>query len=165
MKLNVLAILTLSGMLAAGTAIANGQFEEATPGELPWKTMEVTGELSFDDWPHPEITSADGTVYELMFPRHYVGDLEVDDGQLITVEGYAMEDNLLRDADEREYLFVVKALINGEEYSLPEDWHMGPRGSMMSGRGSMMGDRNQDHGRGPAWTPQRGDRPKARRGR
>jgi hypothetical protein len=77
---------------------------------------------------HAEL-KADGKEYELMVPRFYLYDLELKEGQQVTVEGYVAQ------GDEENYMFVTKAVIDGEEYDLERGrgpgWGpgmMGPRG-------------------------------------
>jgi hypothetical protein len=82
---------------------------------FPWRTIQVTGKLSFEDWPCPEITSK-GKTYELMVPRYYSYDIKVEAGQTVTVEGYLVEKG--RRNDEKQYIKVTKAVIYGKEYEL-----------------------------------------------
>jgi hypothetical protein len=86
--------------------------------------VTVTGPLYFQQRLHPEV-KADGKTYELMVPRFYLYDLELKDGQEVTVEGYAAA------GDEESYLWVTQAVINGKTYELER----GPRGGRGPGFG------------------------------
>ncbi len=91
--------------------------------------VTVTGPVYFQNRLHAEL-KADGTDYELMVPRFYLYNVELKEGQPITVEGYVAR------GDEESYLWVTKAVIDGKEYDLQRrgrgrGWGpgmMGPRG-------------------------------------
>ncbi len=83
--------------------------------------VTVTGPLYFERRMHAEI-KADGKTYELMVPRFYLYDLDLKDGQNVTVEGYVAA------GDEESYMWLTKAVIDGKEYDLQR-----------YGRGPMMG--------------------------
>ena len=153
MRIKMFTMLVVLGLVVAGTAMAKGQVEEHSG--LPWKTVTLTGSVSFNDWPNPELTTRDGKTYELLVPRLAAADLEVTEGQTITVEGYAVEGDFRGAPNDRQHIRVVKAVIDGEEYTLPDNVRMNPSGREMGGRGSAP--------RGTA--PDRGDAPNARRSR
>jgi hypothetical protein len=75
----------------------------------------VTGKLSFEDWPCPEITSK-GKTYELMIPIHYARSGEVEAGETVTVEGYPVEKGW--HGHNRQYIKVTKVVIDEKEYDL-----------------------------------------------
>ena len=153
MRIKMFTILAVLGLVVAGTAMAKGQVEEQSG--LPWKTVTLTGSVSFNDWPNPEITVRDGKTYELLVPRLAVVDLEVTEGQTITVEGYAIEGTFRGAPNDRQYIRVVKAVIDGEEYTLPDNMRMNPAGGKRGGRDLA------PRGAAPDW----GDAPNAGRGR
>jgi len=73
--------------------------------------LTVTGPVSFQNRMHAEL-KADGKEYELMVPRFYLYELELEEGQQVTVEGYVAQ------GDDESYLWVTKAVIDGKEYDL-----------------------------------------------
>jgi hypothetical protein len=83
--------------------------------------VTVTGPLYFERRMHAEV-KADGKTYELMVPRFYLYDLDLKEGQNVTVEGYVAA------GEDENYLWVTKAVIDGKEYDLER-----------RGRGPMMG--------------------------
>jgi hypothetical protein len=91
--------------------------------------VTVTGPVYFQNRMHAEL-KAGGKDYELMVPRFYLYDLELKEGQQVTVEGYVAT------GDEESYLWVTKAVIEGKEYDLerpgrgrgPGMMRGGPRG-------------------------------------
>ena len=90
--------------------------------------LTVTGPVYFQNRMHAEL-KAGGKDYELMVPRFYLYELELKEGQEVTVEGYVAQ------GDEESYLWVTKAVIDGKEYDLE-------RGGRGRGRGpGMMGPR------------------------
>lgn len=92
--------------------------------------LTVTGPVFFQNRMHAEL-KADGKDYELMVPRFYLYELELKEGQQVTVEGYVAQ------GDEENYLWVTKAIIDGKEFDLERG---GGRGR---GRGyGMMGPRS-----------------------
>ncbi len=88
----------------------------------------VSGPVYFNNRIHPEMT-ASGKDYELMVPRFYLSDLELKDGQQVTVEGYVAQ------REEQNFLWVTKAVIDGKEYNLERGGRgPGPGFGMMGGR-------------------------------
>jgi hypothetical protein len=89
----------------------------------------VSGPVYFQNRMHAEL-KADGKDYELMVPRFYLYDLDLKEGQQVTVEGYVAQ------AEDENYMWVTKAVIGGKEYQLERGgrgpgWGygmMGPRG-------------------------------------
>ena len=100
---------------------------------------------------HPELISG-ADEYELLVPRFHARDLDLEDGQTVTVEGYAVEGMPCCEGEEGDHeevhIWVTKAVIDGEEYDLDGRGRMGPRWGMMGSgwghHGGMMG-----HGRRP----------------
>jgi len=92
------------------------------------EALTVTGPVYFQNRMHAEL-KADGKDYELMVPRFYLYDLELKEGQQVTVEGYVAQ------GEDENYMWVTKAVIDGKEYLLE-------RGGRGPGRGfGMMGPR------------------------
>ncbi len=122
MKKKIILTAVLFTALSAGLVFAAGEKEE--PESFPWKTVKVTGRLSFEDWPHPEITGG-GKTWELVVPIRDTRGIEISDGQVITVEGYRMERGPEQGSD---YLLVTKAEIDGEVYELESPFRAQMRG-------------------------------------
>ena len=110
------------------------------------ETISVTGPIYFKDRMHPEIESG-GKEYELLLPRFYYRDVELEEGQSISVEGYEAEGMWCEDEhDEDEvHLWVTKATIGDEEFDLSRGGY-GPMGGPMHGH--MRGGRGRSRGRG-----------------
>ena len=73
--------------------------------ELSEETIIVTGRLYFENLIHPELTSGD-VEYELLVPRFYVDELDLEEGQTVTVEGYTVE-GMPCCEDEEEFFAVL----------------------------------------------------------
>lgn len=103
--------------------------------------ITVTGIIEFEDNGFPELISG-GETYELMYHFLDTSDLNINEGDEITVKGFAVPgprwDN---DADET-HLMLTGAIINGKEYILSDSdycYSTGFRGSFGRGRRPMMG--------------------------
>lgn len=163
----------------AGAAFANGQKEPpraqagngpaATRPLAPWASgdkLSLTGTLTLEGEWHPVLKSG-GKEYELMVPRYLTWNLDVKEGEQISVEGYVVQgmhrrvqgdDNDIElSGAEGAFLLVTKATIKGKDYDLSQS-----RGPMMGmggtrggpGRGGRGGNRGGGPGRGmmaPAW--------------
>ncbi len=134
MNKKTLLIALLLSLLMSVSVFAKGESETRSMNDV-WETVTVTGTVSFEDYPHPELTSG-RTVYELLVPPYSLHTIEVESGDTITIEGVRTENHF--ESDET-YLQVVKATIDGEEYEVsgPEDFgaHRGmrPGGMPMQG--------------------------------
>jgi hypothetical protein len=155
----IIVLLLFAGIAAAG-AFASGNRENkaetvrpdrqrpprSEAPELSEETITVTGQLYFDNRMHPELKS-DGEDYELLVPRFYIQDLDLEEGQTVTVEGYTVEGMPCCEEEDGEelHILVTKAVIDGVEYELERSprtdhrWGMGPGKS--SHRGMMDPDR------------------------
>jgi hypothetical protein len=89
--------------------------------------LTVTGPVFFQNRMHAEL-KADGKDYELMVPRFYLYELELKEGQQVTVEGYVAQ------GDEENYLWVTKAIIDGKEFDLERGGGRGRGYGMMGPR-------------------------------
>jgi len=90
--------------------------------------LTVTGPVYFQNRMHAEL-KADGKDYELMVPRFYLYELELEEGQQVTVEGYMAQ------GEDESYLWVTKAIIDGKEYDLERGRGRGRGYGMMGPRG------------------------------
>ena len=143
-----LLLVPMLVIAVGGFAFANGQYE----AQRSLEPVTITGTLQFEGDDHPALKAADG-VYELMVPMHLASQVDVEEGQEITVEGYLVPGPRWGREGEETYLRVTKALIGGEEYVVDEelggpcceepragDWGRGGmRGKGMQGRGSGRG--------------------------
>ena len=155
----ILVVLVLAGVAATGAFASGNREQPARPGvepgwrgpELSEETVTVTGQLYFTNRIHPELDSG-GTEYELLVPRFYAYDLDLKDGQTMTVEGYTVEGAPCYGFEDEEgnYLWVTKATIDGKEYDLAAagfrggpmgpgwgSYGMGPRAGGRRGWGMM----------------------------
>ena len=152
----IMLVLLIAGIAVAGV-FASGKGEDepqtARPDwrrmprwdgpELSEETITVTGQVYFEDRMHPELESGDEE-YELLVPRFYVYELDLQEGQTVTVQGYTLEGMPCCEDEEEEelHIWVTKAVIDGVEYELED----GPRWGMMGPRGGMMGPGRRPYG-------------------
>ena len=138
-----------------------GGYDDCCIEDGDLETVNLTGTLKFQLSGHPELVTDDGT-YELMYPHFLDYDVDVADGDTVSVEGYLIPEPRFQD-DDGNYVRVTKATIGGEEYDLSEITTGGMRGHM--DRQDFMG-RGQSGGRHSAPRQQQGrsqGRPQGRR--
>lgn len=149
MKRSVVTVMIVLLVVGVGGAFAAGQEESSDFPYGPSRSMgrgfysedfeqpelvTVTGRVAFDDG-FPTIT-AEGKTYDVMVPRYYADDVDVDAGATITVQGYLMNADTSPRLDEDDlHIMVTKATIGGEVYEI--DIEHGPMGMMW----------DDDHGR------------------
>ena len=156
-------------MLAlAGAAFASGQKEPVRPpaqaaplrAAVTGEKLSLTGTLSLEGGMHP-ILKAGGKEYELLVPRFLTWNLDVKDGEQVSVEGYVVQGMPWHaQGDEGDIdLAVTRATIKGKDYDLSQ--YGGPaRGAMTAGGGAGCGGWWATGPRGPrgsGWN--RGGRP------
>jgi hypothetical protein len=129
-----------AAVIAEGAQEAPGRFE-------PAETATLTGTISISSF--PPVLTADGKEYYVMVPPWAVDDVELTDGQEITVEGFVHQGYGRFAAPGSNVIAVTKAVIDGTEYEVDrqgfggryaygpcwDDRSYGPRG----GRGHMRG--------------------------
>jgi hypothetical protein len=161
----IIILLLIAGVAAAGVFASGNKEDESEAARPDWRrmprgeapefseeTITVTGELYFENRMHPELKSG-SEEYELLVPQHYAYDLDLKEGQTVTVEGYTVEGMPCCEYEEEEevHIMVTKAIIDGEEYDLEAGGfgggHMGFRKGMGHGMG-MMGPGRRPYGRG-----------------
>jgi hypothetical protein len=135
-------ITTLVMLALAGAAFASGQKEpvqspaQAAPftAAPTGEKLSLTGTLSLEGSMHP-ILKAAGKDYALMVPRYLTWNLDVKEGEQVSVEGYVVQGMPRRaNSDDGDIdLMVTKATIKGKDYDLSQYRGQG-RGAMM-GRG------------------------------
>ena len=146
----ILAVLLLSGLGLTFVTAEGQQDPDRDSRGMGWLNEEpseedlitLTGELFYNNRIHPELISGSDE-YELMVPHFYVYDLNLKDGQTVTVEGYKIDDALcpMESAEEEEetHIRVTKAVIDGKEYDLDDYDTRGGMFGMMGQRGSRGG--------------------------
>jgi len=109
------------------------------PGDWPKFSEDkvtVTGKLYFENLIHPALKASDKE-YELQVPHWYLYQLDLEEGQNVTVEGYTVTNLPFEKDTDTVHVWVTKAVIDGKEYDL-ERYGRGP----MMGPG-MMGPRGR----------------------
>ena len=157
----IIILLLIAGVAAAGVFASGNKEDESDVTRPGWRrmprgeapdfseeTITVTGELYFENRMHPELKSG-SEEYELLVPRFYAYDLNLEDGQTVTVEGYTVEGMPCFEEEEHEevHIWVTKAIIDGKEYDMEAGGFRG--GHMGSRRGmGMMGPGRRSCGDG-----------------
>ena len=162
-------VLILSVILLAATGVAGlfaeGQVEndDQAYGRGRWndsrvelEEVDMTGEVFFEDRDFPMLKTADGE-YTLMVPRFYTDDIEIKEGQTITIKGFiGLEDGprgRFAESDETgDHVMVTSAVIDGNEYDLGR----GPSTMMRGGSDMRGGGRPSTSRRMPNRSPQGG---------
>lgn len=129
--LSAVLVMTAAAAFLAATGVPEAGSADDFSGEL----VTVTGTLVLEESGYPALKSGD-ELWGLMYPYYLAQDLEVEDGEEITVEGYTMPAAGRRFVTDNRYLMVTKAVIRGEEYEVPHG-PMGGRGMMPAPRGAM----------------------------
>jgi hypothetical protein len=135
----ITALILTMGFGLVG-AFAEGQTEDpSTEFGRGWRDerpaleeVTLTGKVYFQGMDFPVLKTAEGE-YDLMVPRYYTYDIEIEEGQTITVEGFLGPDEapmgrFSRSEDGEPHVMVTKAIIGGEEFEIDTRY-----GSMMSG--------------------------------
>ncbi|MCX7040353.1 MAG: hypothetical protein NT005_14615, partial [Spirochaetes bacterium] len=126
-------ISTLAMLALAGAAFASGQKEPAQPSAqaaaqkaapaVPSTSekLSLTGTLSLEGNFHPVLKAGDKE-YELLVPRYLTWNLDVKEGEKVSVEGYVVQGMPWRTSgdDGDVDLMVTKATIKGKEYDLSQ---------------------------------------------
>jgi hypothetical protein len=155
----IIILLLIAGVAAAGVFASGNKEDESDVTRPGWRrmprgeapdfseeTITVTGELYFENRMHPELKSG-SEEYELLVPRFYAYDLDLEDGQTVTVEGYTVEGMPCFEDEEEVHIWVTKAIIDGKEYDMEAGGFRG--GHMGSRRGmGMMGPGRRSCGDG-----------------
>ena len=152
MKQITIAIALITFIAAAGFAAGSQEQTEQTwdpgqgmmqrDGDYTGELITVTGEIMFEENGFPELISGEDK-YELMYHFPDTSELDINEGDEVTVSGYLMPGpGWDTDADEN-HIMLISAIIDGKEYILEHDLNYGPQGMMGRhndrGRGSMIG--------------------------
>ena len=115
--------LALLLVLSLGSVFASGSQEQE---ERPWgfrddyqdELIELTGRVNFPGYGHLEL-EAGGETYELMVPFFLLDEVDIQDGETVTVEGYLVPGPRWSDEDgDEKHLAVTEATVDGETYDL-----------------------------------------------
>ena len=102
-------------LLVAGTLFAEGTQEGCGCGDSQEQKVTLSGNLILAENKWPQLESG-GQVYVLMLPPHVYNSIEVENGEIIQVEGYVTADHPWAQDKENNYLVVLNATIRGKEY-------------------------------------------------
>ena len=133
--LAVFASLAAFGTGQKEPAPAQGAPAQSSPApSVANQKLVLTGNVYLQNEQHPVLKSG-GKEYELMVPRYLVWNLDVKEGEEVTVEGYQVQGMPMHSQDDGDIdVFVTKATFRGKEFDLS-----GYRGEMArGGRGQMM---------------------------
>jgi hypothetical protein len=155
----IIILLLIAGVAAAGVFASGNKEDDSQAARPDWRrmprgeapdfseeTITVTGQVFFENRMHPELKSG-GEEYELLVPRFYAYDMDLKEGQTVTVEGYTVEGMPCCEDEEEEevHIMVTKAVIDGKEYDLETGGFWGGR---MGSRRGMMGPGRRPYGDG-----------------
>ena len=148
-----LVLISLAGM----SLFAEGSKEESS-WESDIEELTITGKIDLSDVNAPKLAVGED-LYELMIPYRLDYNIDIKDGDEITIEGFEVPAYRRSTDPETLNLMVTGATFNGEEYDLaPMDYgHMGygPKGSPMNGGFPGRSGRSNKNG---FWGPQSGGR-------
>ncbi|RKX92906.1 MAG: hypothetical protein DRP59_04330 [Spirochaetes bacterium] len=140
--------------------MAPGNTQGITPPFEAGEKLILTGTLKFAENNEIELVTKDGT-FDLMYPYYNTPNIDVKDGQNVTVKGYEVPAYRWSNGDDDKHLHVVEATIAGKTYSFENLYNMKP-GSRTAGR---MGGRMSSPGGGRTgrWNNNNMPRGRARR--
>lgn len=149
-KKMIFSVMIVMMMVAAAgmPLMAAGAQEGADDFARPYQQYEektLTGEVSIGTDGRASLT-VDGQEYELLYPYIAAVDLEVETGDVVTVEGAVVPGPRWEENEDVQYLHVTKAVIDGEEFDLEAAYGYGPNGRRsaagpMGGQGQTMNGR------------------------
>ncbi len=157
-NLTILALLVLMTMTVAANGVKeNPSTDTWAPGQgyrmtqngtqsvtPPYETgdeLTLTGTLKISENNEIELVTKEGT-FDLMYPRYNTPDVDVKEGQEVTVKGYEVPAYRWNSEEDTKHLHVVEATVDGKTYTFENSYQMGP-GSRTAGRmgGRMDGQR------------------------
>ena len=172
----ILFITLMIAVISTGLLFARGSEEEESMIYSRWgiaedaDTISAAGSLRYENRIFPELSSG-GNTWKLIYPHYFDFEVEVEEGERITVEGYQVEGPHPRfsgisgteSIEDDQYLLLSKAVIDGEEYTLEDfdaphyamDGRFGGRRGPSRGRGPRMGGPGMG---GPGMVPGYGPR-------
>lgn len=110
-------------ILGAAVVFANGNKEDdVISGEVELEKTTITGNINFTGF-NGDVQLIDGeTTYYLIYPDYIDTDIDLDEGESVTVEGYLLPK--MEEVEDINEFVVTKAVIRGEEYDLEEEFGM-----------------------------------------
>jgi len=120
--------------------MASGAQEGADNFTRPYEQLEektLTGEVAIGTDGRARLI-VEGQEYELMYPFIAAADLEVETGDVVTVEGAVVPGPRWQEDEDALYFHVSGAVIDGEEYDLDDAYGYGMNGRR-GGPGAMGG--------------------------
>jgi hypothetical protein len=138
MKKNItiafILLLVLSGSIYAKGQDDDRYYPRQGGPDYGWnydeqESVDLVGNLELINGNPPYLVSG-ADKYLLMVPYHLLYDLDIQDGEEISVTGYETAGHMWQWDDSEKALFVTSAEIKGEEYNLS-----GYGGYMRGGRG------------------------------
>ena len=139
-KKMIFSVMIVLMAAAAGMPVmATGAQEGVDPAVRPYQQLDektLTGKVAINTDGRASLT-VDGQEYELLYPYIAAADLEVETGDIVTVEGAVVPGPRWQENEDMQYLRVSKAVIDGKEYDLDEAY-----GDRMNGRRSTAGSMN-----------------------
>ncbi|MBU0937264.1 MAG: hypothetical protein KKI09_02980 [Spirochaetes bacterium] len=129
----VLVLMTVTVVFAAGSK----DVAELNPAVATTEEVKLTGTVH-QNIGQPMLFKAEGKEYYVMLPVNYLSDIEIAQGETVTVEGVVVTHTDAVPAAvalDKPVLHVYKATIKGTEYVFVN----GARGAMMGGMPGMMG--------------------------
>ena len=112
----LLLVLSLGSVFASGS-----QEQEVGPwgfqGDYQDELIELTGRVNFPGYGHLELV-AGGETYELMVPVFLLDEVDLEDGETVTVEGFLVPGPRWGEDEDVKHLAVTEATVDGEEYEL-----------------------------------------------
>ena len=140
----VLVLLAVITMTAAASGVqenpATNRARSFTPPYVNGEELSITGTLKIVSSSDIELITDKGT-YNLMYPYYNTPDIDVKDGQEITVKGYEVPAYRWSNGNDGKFLHVEEATVDGKTYSF--DNYYGMRGNRMPARSAgRMGGRS-----------------------
>ncbi len=137
--LTMVALLTMISMAVSANGIKEdsvsntwvpgyGRFvQDGTITPYSGDIITKTGTLKLTDNDRPKLITGNET-YELMYPYYYSYNLEIKDGQEITVKGFEVPAYRWNTDGDEKHLMLTEATIDGKEYKLNNNNYYGPYG-------------------------------------
>lgn len=143
----LLTVIMVNGIFASGqkggsyispSGMNNGSFEQYQNLQL----ITLTGTLELINGQPPYLI-ADKSRFYIMAPYQLLNNIDVKDGETVTVSGYEMPSGMWQWNNNERGIRIIQATIKGETIDIP---YYDGRMSMMGGRRMMRGSRNNMNG-------------------
>jgi hypothetical protein len=108
-------------LVSLGSVFASGSQEEGPYGGFTGpgvsEKIELTGRVQFPGYGHPELV-AGGETYEIMVPFFLLDEVDLEEGETVTVEGFLVPGPRWGEDGDEKHLAVTEAVVDGETYEL-----------------------------------------------